>query len=106
MSIYRLTGSRELNVKALVGTFNQEKALVGAFSVVVQLQTSRRFVLSSKLHPPAVPRVEAVQVGCGDATHLGRVVSLQRWQQRLADVEVSVLQFALYQLFYQLAREV
>ena len=26
-----------LNVKALVGTFNQEKALVGAFSVIVQL---------------------------------------------------------------------
>ena len=36
MSIYRLTGSRELNVKALVGAFNQEKALVGAFSVIVQ----------------------------------------------------------------------
>ena len=35
MSIYRLTGSRELNVKALVGAFNQEKALVGAFSVIV-----------------------------------------------------------------------
>ena len=26
-----------LNVKALEGTFNQEKALVGAFSVIVQL---------------------------------------------------------------------
>ena len=26
-----------LNVKALVGTFNQEKALVGAVSVIVQL---------------------------------------------------------------------
>ena len=26
-----------LNVKALVGTFNQEKTLVGAFSVIVQL---------------------------------------------------------------------
>ena len=25
-----------LNVKALVGTFNQEKALVGAFSVIVK----------------------------------------------------------------------
>ena len=36
MSIYLPTGSRELNVKALVGAFNQEKALVGAFSVIVQ----------------------------------------------------------------------
>ena len=26
-----------LNVKELVGAFNQEKALVGAFSVIVQL---------------------------------------------------------------------
>ena len=39
--------------------------------------------------------MEAVQVGCGDATHLGRVVSLQWRQQRLADVEVSVLKLAL-----------
>ena len=36
MSIYLPTGSRELNVKALVGAFNQEKALVAAFSVIVQ----------------------------------------------------------------------
>ena len=27
-----------LNVKVLVGTFNQEKALVGAFSVIVKLR--------------------------------------------------------------------
>ena len=27
-----------LNVKALVGAFNQEKALVGAFSVIVKLR--------------------------------------------------------------------
>ena len=42
MSIYRLTGSRELivsyvNVKAVVAAFNQEKALVGAFSVITNL---------------------------------------------------------------------
>ena len=29
-----------LNVKALVGTFNQEKALVGAFSVIRDCTTS------------------------------------------------------------------
>ena len=28
-----------LNVKALEGAFNQEKALVGAFSVIVQLSS-------------------------------------------------------------------
>ena len=35
-----------LNVKALVATFNQ-KALVGAFSVIEKLQCLRRFVFSS-----------------------------------------------------------
>ena len=36
-----------LNVKALVGTFKQEKALVEAFYAIVKLQTSRKFVSSS-----------------------------------------------------------
>ena len=36
-----------MKAKALVGTFNNEKALVGAFSVIIQLQTSQRFVWSS-----------------------------------------------------------
>ena len=36
-----------LNVKVLVGTFNQEKALVGAVSMIVKLQTSRMLVSSS-----------------------------------------------------------
>ena len=35
-----------INVKVLVGAFNQEKALVGAFSLIVKLQNSRRFVSS------------------------------------------------------------
>ena len=34
-------------MKALVGTFNQKEALVEAFIVIVQLQTSQRFVSSS-----------------------------------------------------------
>ena len=34
-------------MKAVVATFNQEKALGRALSVIVQLQTSRRFVSSS-----------------------------------------------------------
>ena len=42
-----------LNVKALVGDFNQEKALVGAFSVI--MKSSRTFVSSSRCHP-AQPR--------------------------------------------------
>ena len=40
MSIYRLTGSRELNVKAVVAAFSQENALVGAFSVIVRTDGS------------------------------------------------------------------
>ena len=38
MLIYLPSGRRELNVKALVGAFNQEKALVGAFSVITNLR--------------------------------------------------------------------
>ena len=34
-------------MKVLVGAFNQKKALEGAFSVIVKLHTSRRFVSSS-----------------------------------------------------------
>ena len=37
----------DLNVKGLVGAFNQEKALVGAFSVIVQLY--RLIVYSSSV---------------------------------------------------------
>ena len=40
--------NRVFNVKVLIiGTFNQKKALEGAFSVIVKLQTSQRFVSSS-----------------------------------------------------------
>ena len=35
------------NVKALLDAFHQEKALVGASSVIVKLQSSQRFVSSS-----------------------------------------------------------
>ena len=38
--------TKNLNMKALVGAFNQEKA----FSVIVKLQTSRMFVSSSTTH--------------------------------------------------------
>ena len=36
-------------MKALVGAFNQEEALVGALSVI--MKSSRTFVWSSTLHP-------------------------------------------------------
>ena len=39
--------------------------------------------------------MEAVEVGCADTAHLGCMVGLQRREERLADVEVSVLQFTL-----------
>ena len=40
--------NRVFNVKVLIiGTFNQKKALEGAFSVIVKLKTSPRFVSSS-----------------------------------------------------------
>ena len=36
-----------MNVKAVVAVFNHKKVLVGAFSIIVKLQTLRRFVCSS-----------------------------------------------------------
>ena len=42
-----------LNVKALVGAFNQEKALIGAFSVIVEL---RRLIVYSTSHSSVKPR--------------------------------------------------
>ena len=47
MLIYLPTGRRELNVKVLVDAFNQEKALVGASSVMVK---SSRFILIPSAH--------------------------------------------------------
>ena len=43
--------NRFLNVKALVGTFKKENVLVWAFSVIVKLQPSRRFVDGSTAQP-------------------------------------------------------
>ena len=37
-------------MKELVSTFNQVKAIVVAFSVIVKLQTWQRFVCSSNTH--------------------------------------------------------
>ena len=45
--VYLYWVDRFLNVKVAVDIFNWKKALVEAFSVVVKLQTSRRFVSSS-----------------------------------------------------------
>ena len=36
-------------MKVVATTFNQEKALIGTFAMIVQLQTSRRFISSSTL---------------------------------------------------------
>ena len=43
MSTYHEVNVRVLNVKALVGAFNQEKNLVGAFSVITNLRMDLRF---------------------------------------------------------------
>ena len=46
-------------MKALVGAYNQEKALLeGPFSVIVKLQSSRRFVCSSTSERMRVTRTE------------------------------------------------
>ena len=62
-----------------LGTFNQEKAIVGTFSVIVQLQTSRRFVLSSTAGRAGGPRAAA---GGGPAGAAGRPRQRRRRQHR------------------------
>ena len=52
-SVFKITekapnSNSVLNVKAVLGDFNQEKALVGAFSVIVQLR--RLIVCSTNLN--------------------------------------------------------
>ena len=39
-----------------IGTFNKANALVGAFSMIVKLQTSQRFVSSSTKYQPQTDR--------------------------------------------------
>ena len=52
-----------LNVEALVATLNQEKALVGAFSVIVKLQFSRRLISSSSAYIAHCAGVECDRSG-------------------------------------------
>ena len=55
-------------MKALVGTFNQEKAIVGgAFIMIIQLQSSRMLVSSSNLGAETVEH----EVGEEDEEALG-----------------------------------
>ena len=50
--------NRFLNVKGLVGAFNQVKVLLGALSVIVKLQTSRKFVSSSSIQASHCSRTQ------------------------------------------------
>ena len=51
-----------LNVKALVGTFNQEKALVGAFSVIVKIGCGTDGALLSTTEYPGDPQYASVPI--------------------------------------------
>ena len=68
-----------LNVKALIGAFNQEKALVGAFSVIVQFHRlivygTSYFSLDFQFHEFHVCRLEELErqsKGSGSVTSSG-----------------------------------
>ena len=55
-----------LNVKALVGTFNQERGLIlpnrGLLHDMIILQTSRRFVYSSSEATAATTRLQTINI--------------------------------------------
>ena len=73
-----------LNVKALVGAFKQEKALVGTFSVIVQLH--RLIDLRHYSQPPPQARgpahagVSRERGGAAHGAHPGHVGALGRHQ--------------------------
>ena len=50
--------NRFINVKGQVGTFNQEKALIGTPSLIVKIQSSRRFVSSSSIQASHCSRTQ------------------------------------------------
>ena len=54
-------------MKVLLGAFNQEKALLRAFSVIRQLQTSRGFVSSSNVQCALVDMEQRPALTRGDA---------------------------------------
>ena len=65
MSTYRRVNTRlnsVLNMKVRVGAFNEEKALVGVFSVIVKTNCCRWIVCNSINHDPA--RVPTGQAQC------------------------------------------
>ena len=68
-------------MKALIGAFNQEKALVGAFFVIVKLL--RLLVCSTSRYPAhkdsQVPRVAPAPVHSGAVVWCGIVVVLCPW---------------------------
>ena len=66
-----------LNVQALVGAFNQEKALAGAFSVIMNLRVDLRLQLQYQVSPGG---------GQGDPGNL-----LTRGQQGSAEVKLPPL---------------
>ena len=77
-----------LNVKALIGAFNQEKALVGAFSVIVQFHRFNCTNLTNCLVPGAVP-APGVGQGEGGVPHLPRPP--RQRAQRVMELRLSLV---------------
>ena len=71
-----------LNVKALVGTFNQEKALVGAFSVIVQPvvepmeQHTALLLHSHQMHLPPTRTLTVIMINLGGVNFFFHLWSL------------------------------
>ena len=80
--------NRVLNVKVVVAAFNQEKAILGAFSVIVKLKTSWRFLYSSTTNDECILRCcksagssLAGEVGCygGGWLRLQEAAAMGTW---------------------------
>ena len=83
-------------MKALVGAFNQEMALVGAFSVIVQpvVEQMDHFTALHKVHPPHAARLQGApaqpRAGAHRAVHRGRGLGrAQRLQGLVFKLNIS-----------------
>ena len=85
-----------LNVKALVGAFNQEKALVGAFSVIVQpvvepMEHYTALVLSSSAMATLVPSSFVCAASSLAFSSVSLWISSVAWHNNRSYLDESVL---------------
>ena len=88
-----------LNVKALVGAFNQEKALEGDFSVIVKPMEHYTALIRTTLACHTPDTVSPLQLWCVLVAHCPQIQSPQLRRERLGNGDSSkTAQFVIKRL--------